>query len=161
MALANERSDQLHDRSGQVQWLSDLIRLEILLWERIDTRLRAEHDLPLSFFESLYLIGGSRNGGLRIGDLARALRVTVGGTSKLADRIERAGLIRREPDPDDRRASRIVLTRSGRRALAAAVTTYETELASALDAVLSKEEQAAMHDLVARLLTATNDRDPS
>jgi len=161
MARANERSDQLHDRSGRVQWLSDLIRLEILLWDRIDTRLRAEHDLPLSFFESLYFIGRSGNGGLRIGDLARALRVTVGGTSKLVDRIERAGLIRREPDPDDRRASRIVLTRSGRRSLAAAVTTYETELSRVLDAVLSKTEQAAMHDLVTRLLTATNDGEPS
>jgi DNA-binding MarR family transcriptional regulator len=161
MDRANERSDQLRDRPAQVQWLSDLIRLEIVLWDRIDTRLRAEHDLPLSFFESLYFIGRSRNGGLRIGDLARALRVTVGGTSKLADRIERAGLIRREPDPDDRRASRIVLTPSGRRALAAAVTTYETELAGALDAVLSKKEQAAMHDLVTRLLTATSDGEAS
>lgn len=144
------------DRSGRVQWLSDLIRLEIVLWERIDARLRDEHNLPLSFFESLYFIASSGDGGLRIGDLARALRVTVGGTSKLADRIERAGLIRREPDPHDRRASRVALTPSGRRALAAAVKTYEAELARILDAELSKEEQRAMQDLVTRLLTATN-----
>lgn len=161
MGEATERSDQLDDRSVRVQWLSDLIRLEILLWERIDVRLRAEHDLPLSFFESLYFIGHSTEGGLRIGELARALRVTVGGTSKLADRIEQAGLIRREPDPDDRRASRVVLTRSGRRALDAATTTYETELANALDATLSDKEQAAMHDFVTRLLTATDDGEPS
>ena len=40
---------------SRIQWLSDLIRLEIALWERIDTRLRQEHDLPLAFFESLLL----------------------------------------------------------------------------------------------------------
>jgi DNA-binding MarR family transcriptional regulator len=62
---------------------------------------------------------------MRAGDLARALRVTVGGTSKLVDRIERAGLIARQPDPDDRRASRVALTAAGKRKLAAALKTYE------------------------------------
>lgn len=51
----------------------------------------------------------------------RALRVTVGGTSKLVDRIGRAGLIARESDPDDRRASRLVLTTAGKRKLTAAL----------------------------------------
>src|SRR6187200_3004343 len=87
---------------SRIQWLSDLIRLEIALWQRIDTRLRQEHDLPLAFFESLFFIACSRDGSLRVGDLARALRVTVGGTSKLVDRIEAAGLIRRESVADDR-----------------------------------------------------------
>lgn len=150
-------SDPSGESSG-VQWLSDLIRLEIVLWERVDARLREKHHLPLAFFESLYFIGRSPAGSLRIGDLAEALRVTVGGTSKLVDRIERAGLIRREPDPDDRRASRVALTEPGRRALAAAVRTYEAELAGTLDPELNEEEQRTMHDLVTRLLTATSIR---
>ncbi len=156
-----KRPDLARDGAGRVQWLSDLIRLEIVLWERVDARLREEHELPLSFFESLYFISRSRDSGLRIGDLAQALGVTVGGTSKLADRIERAGLIRREPDPDDRRASRVALTPTGRRKLAAAVKTYEVELASALDSVLSRTEQKHMHHLVTRLLSATSEGDPS
>jgi DNA-binding MarR family transcriptional regulator len=149
------------ERSGGVQWLSDLIRLEIVLWERVDARLREKHDLPLAFFESLDIVGHSPDGALRIGDLAQALRITVGGASKLADRIERAGLIRREPDPDDRRASRVALTESGRRTLAAAVETYEAELARILDAELSETEQRTMHDLVTRVLTATGTREPA
>jgi DNA-binding MarR family transcriptional regulator len=148
-------------RGSRVQWLSDLIRLEIVLWERVDSRLRQEHDLPLAFFESLYFISRSPGVGLRIGDLARALRVTVGGTSKLADRIELAGLIRREPDPEDRRASRLALTLAGKRKLAAAVRSYEAELASALDGALSTDEQHAMHNLVTRLLAATSEGEPT
>src|SRR5258705_1322390 len=93
-----------------VAWATDLIRLEIALWDRVDARLREAHRLPLAFFESLRFISRAREGGMRVGDLARALRVTVGGTSKLVDRIESAGLIARAPDPDDRRASRAVLT---------------------------------------------------
>jgi DNA-binding MarR family transcriptional regulator len=160
-AVSNPSNPSNERPVAGVEWLSDLIRLEIVLWERVDARLREKHDLSLAFFESLHFIGRSPDGALRIGNLAQALRVTVGGTSKLADRIERAGLIRREPDPDDRRASRVALTESGRRTLAAATKTYEAELGRALDPELSDEEQRAMHDLVTRLLKATRDREPT
>jgi len=82
-------------------------------------------------------------------------------TSRLADWIKRARLISREPDPDDRRASLVALTPSGRLTLAAAVKTYENELARAFDAELGEEEQHAMHRLVTRLLTATSDGERS
>ncbi len=153
----SKRPDSSNGGIGGVQWLSDLIRLEIVLWERVDAQLKEKHDVPLSYFESLYFISRSPDGRLRVGDLAQALGVTVGGTSKLVDRIERAGLIRREPDPDDRRASRVALTPNGRRRLAAAVKTYEAELASVLDAVLSRTEQKRLHHLVARLLAASEE----
>lgn len=145
---------------SRIQWLSDLIRLEIALWDRIDARLKKEHGLPLAFFESLYFIGRSRDGSLRVGDLARALRVTVGGTSKVVDRIERAGLIRREPDGDDRRACRVVLTDDGKRKLAAASETYEAAMATVLDAALGADEQRRLHDLVTRMLVASDHGGP-
>jgi DNA-binding MarR family transcriptional regulator len=131
---------------------TDLIRLEIALWDRVDARLRGAHELPLSSFESLHFLSAAPLGSMRVGDLARALRVTVGGASKLVDRIERAGLIAREPDPDDRRASRVALTAAGRRRLTAAAKTYEAEVRSILDGVLRPEEQQRMSDYVARLL---------
>jgi DNA-binding MarR family transcriptional regulator len=137
-----------------VAWATDLIRLEIALWDRVDARLRESHELPLAFFESLLFISGAPRGSMRVGDLARALRVTVGGTSKLVDRIEIAGLIAREPDPDDRRASRVVLTTAGKRKLTAALKTYEAQVASILGGVLRPEEQQQMSDYVSRLLTS-------
>ncbi len=137
-----------------VAWATDLVRLEIALWDRVDARLRESHELPLAFFESLLFLSRARRGSMRVGDLARALRVTVGGTSKLVDRIERAGLIAREPDPDDRRASRVALTAAGKRKLAAALKTYEAEVGSILGGVLSPEEQRQLSDYVSRLLTS-------
>jgi DNA-binding MarR family transcriptional regulator len=137
-----------------VAWATDLVRLEIALWDRVDARLRESHELPLAFFESLLFASRAREGSMRVGDLARALRVTVGGTSKLVDRIERAGLIAREPDPADRRASRVALTAAGKRKLAAAVKSYEAEVAGIVGGVLSPEEQRQMRDYVSRLLTS-------
>jgi DNA-binding MarR family transcriptional regulator len=145
--------------SRRIQWMSDFIRLEIALWNRIDTALKRAHDLPLAFFESLFFIAQSRAGSLRIGDLARLLCISQGATSKLVDRIEQAGLLRREPDADDRRASRVVLTDTGRQTLAAASTTYAAELAALLDATLSTDEQQHLHDLVVRLGAALNEGD--
>lgn len=146
---------------SRIPWLSDLVRLEIALWERVDTRLRHEHGLSLAFFESLYCLGQAGDGGLRVGELARALRVTVGGTSKLVDRIEAAGLLRRNAATDDRRASRLLLTDDGARVLGEAGATYEAEMATALDAALSADEQCAMHALVRRLLVTIGDDRPA
>jgi DNA-binding MarR family transcriptional regulator len=133
---------------------TELIQLEIALWDRIDARLKAAHDLPFAFFEPLHLIARAPEGSLRVGDLARGLRITVGGTSKLVDRIEQAGLIAREPDPADRRVSRVALTTAGKRNLTAALKTYEAEVAGILDGALSSEEQHQMSDYVSRLLSS-------
>ena len=141
----------------RVQWLTDLIRLEILLWNRIDAGLKRRHDLPLAYFEALYMISRAPDGGLRIGDLAEGLRVTVGGTSKLVDRIEAAGLLRRVADPVDRRASRIVLTPAGRRKLTAATKTYAADLAATVDPVLTGAQQRQLHGMVGRLLSRAMD----
>jgi len=143
-----------------IQWLSDLIRVEIVLWNRINARLLQAHDLSLAFFESLYSMAQSPDGTLRIGELARSLRITVGATSKLVDRMEAAGLIRRQLDAEDRRASRVVLTDAGKQALAAASTTYTVELAALLDTTLTTDEQQHLHTLVKRLLTVTDHGEP-
>lgn len=137
---------------NRIQWLNDLIGLEIVLWNQIDNQLNKHHDLSHAFFQSLYFIGCSPEGSLRIGDLARSLRITVGATSKLIDRIEAAGLVKRTNDADDRRASRLVLTKIGTKKLADASKTYEAAMTTVLDASLSANEQQRLHDLIVRLL---------
>jgi DNA-binding MarR family transcriptional regulator len=138
-----------------VHWLNDLVRLEIILWERVNARLRADPGITMAQFEALHTVADSGREALRVGDLAAALAITIGGASKLADRVVAAGLLHRLPDPDDRRASRVALTPAGRTALTAATTTYENCLADLLDPTLTAAEQSQMHSLVTRLLTAT------
>lgn len=142
--------------SSRIAWLSDLIQLEIVLWDRINARLKAEHGLSLAFFQALDALGRSPDASLRVGDLARALRITVGAASKLVDRVEAAGLIRRALDADDRRASRVVLTATGRGLLADARMTYEAELGTILDATLTVDEQQQVHTLIRRLLNTAH-----
>lgn len=117
------------DRRGMEdlkQLFSDLIRFETELWNAIDARLRAEHDLPLHKFEPMQIIAGRPD--CRVYDIAGALSLTTGGVSKLVDAIEATGYCARRPNPDDRRSSIIELTPSGKKALAQATRTFEREL---------------------------------
>src|SRR5262249_27909045 len=55
--------------------------------------------------------------------LSRSMMVSSGGTTKRLDRLEAQGLIRRDPDPDDRRGTLVTLTDTG----LATIETVETE----------------------------------
>ena len=115
------------------QLFSDLVRLETELWDAVDERLRITVDLPLSWYEPMLII--DQRAGCRVHDIAESLSITVGGTSKLVDRIETAGLCQRRPNPDDRRSSLIALTPAGQERLASATAEVDDEVARRFAAV--------------------------
>jgi DNA-binding MarR family transcriptional regulator len=114
---------------------NELVRFETELWNAVDARLRAEHDLPLHRFEPMQII--ERTPECRVYDIAETLSITTGGASKIVDSIESAGHAKRRPNPDDRRSSIIELTPAGKRLLAKATTTFEAELELRLGSALS------------------------
>jgi DNA-binding MarR family transcriptional regulator len=58
------------------------------------------------------------------GELSRSTMVTTGGMTKRLDRLEAAGLIRREPDPRDRRGKLIALSDEGRALMDEAIAAH-------------------------------------
>ena len=130
------------------QIFSDLVWLETELWQATDARLKADFDLPLVRFKPMQVIG--RLPSCRVNDIAVEMSMTVGGTSKLVDRIERAGHCRRTPNPNDRRSSVVVLTPAGKRLLVEATEAFEEELELRLGSVLSPR---ALQQLGASLRT--------
>jgi DNA-binding MarR family transcriptional regulator len=117
---------------------TDLVRYQIELWNAVDSRLRVDHDLPLSRFEPMQIIAQRES--CRVFDIAEEMVITVGGTSKLVDRLEAAGHVRRRANPGDRRSSIIELTPGGRRLLAKATATYEDELGLRLGSAIPARE---------------------
>ena len=105
---------------------TDLVRLETRLYNALDARLKAEHNLPLGQFEFLRFLAS--RGTARVYDLAHQMAITVGATSKAVDRLEAAGRCRRTANPDDRRSSLVAVTPEGERILAEATPTVEAEL---------------------------------
>jgi DNA-binding MarR family transcriptional regulator len=87
---------------------------------------------------------------LRPTDLTDATMLTSSGTTKRLDKLEQAGLIRREPDPDDRRGTLITLTEAGR-ALIDSVTAAHLANERRLLAALGATEQRELADLLRKL----------
>jgi len=128
---------------------SDLLRLETELWDAVAARLRSEHDLELSWFEPMQVI--ARTPDCRVQEIAAALSITVGGTSKLVDRLEAAGWCRRRENPGDARSSCIELTPAGKRLLAAATRTFTTELDARLGQALSERQLRELSSMIAKI----------
>jgi DNA-binding MarR family transcriptional regulator len=73
--------------------------------------------VPLSWYDVLIELLEAPGQRLRQRDLTSKVVLTRSGISRLIDRLEAADLVRREPDPADRRGDQIVLTDVGRAAV--------------------------------------------
>ena len=133
---------------------SALMRLETELCGAVESRLRADHDLPLPHFEFMRVIAATPR--CRVQDIATELSITVGGTSKIVDRIEAAGHCARRANPDDRRSSIVELTPAGKRLLARASGTVEDELRGRLGAALSDRTAVQLTRTLTRLKDAAS-----
>ena len=108
-----------------------------------------EHGLEPGWHDVLATL--RRSGGtLRPTDLTNASMLTSSGTTKRLDKLEQAGLIAREPDPDDRRGTLISLTPEGRRQLDA-LTPAHLDNERRILSGLSEADQRRLADLLRKL----------
>jgi DNA-binding MarR family transcriptional regulator len=90
-----------------------LIHLRTELQRRREPGDATTHELTTSQALALRLV--IFEGPQRVGSLAKHLGVTMATASRTVDALVAADLVRREPDPQDARAVRVVLTARGRR----------------------------------------------
>lgn len=84
--------------------------------------------------------------------LYEATMISSGGMTNRLDRLERAGLVERRPDPGDRRGKLIALTDAGRRVIDETIGRH-VENEQRLLAVLSPAEQQSLDDLLKKLIS--------
>ncbi|MEV4131730.1 MarR family transcriptional regulator [Dactylosporangium sp. NPDC049742] len=107
--------------------------------------------LSAGAFDLLVRLSLSGEDGLPLGELAQALGVTPRNVTGLVDTLEHKGLLRRVPDPADRRSVRAVATDDGRAWLA----TFRAPTRMAMEAVFagfSAAEADQLRDLCLRLV---------
>jgi DNA-binding MarR family transcriptional regulator len=91
---------------------------------RLQQDLLVECGLQPTWFEVLLRLVRSPGGQLKMSELAAQVSFTSGGFTRLADRIEAAGLIERQPCPTDRRAAFAVITAEGRAVVESAAVVH-------------------------------------
>jgi DNA-binding MarR family transcriptional regulator len=142
-----------------VRLFRDLVRLETSLWNRVDARVHQEHGLPLAWLEVMQVV--STTPGCRVLDVAEALFITVGGASKVVDKVQAGGWCIRLPNPSDGRSSLIELTESGESLLEAANVTFEDALAAYLGAAAPTGELTRLSNTLGRLRRHLITTDPA
>ncbi|MGH3072420.1 MAG: MarR family winged helix-turn-helix transcriptional regulator [Gaiellaceae bacterium] len=79
----------------------------------IEADLAAAELPPLGWYDVLWALYRASEQRLRIHELAEEVVLSRTGMSRLVDRIERAGMLRREPVPNDGRGAYAVITEAG------------------------------------------------
>lgn len=90
----------------------------------LDRELERRHGLPLTSYEVLLQIADSPTGTLRMSDIAERVLLSRSGLTRLVDRLERDGLVRRRTCPSDLRGQNAELTERGREVFADARRTH-------------------------------------
>ena len=117
----------------------------------IEEDLERRGHVPLEWYDVLVAISDAPQGRLRLKDLGRELVLTRSGATRLADKLEVAGLLERQRVHDDRRGVILSLTASGRRALRSAWPIYARGITDRFLAKLTSGEVDIVSSALARI----------
>src|SRR5690349_3329669 len=110
----------------------------------------AERGLPdLTWYDALWALRTGEGGRRRMGELGEAVVLSRTAIVRLVDRLEAAGVARREPVPEDRRGAYVVITPEGRALLKRMWPVYSAGIERLFAAHASKTMGAAL-DRMAR-----------
>src|SRR3954451_16389738 len=101
-----------------------MLRVHAALVKQLDAELSSAHRLPLSSYEVLLNLEAAPGKKRRMAELADSVLLSRSGMTRLVDRLEKDGLLRRDTCTDDGRGAYAVLTEKGAAALAEARRTH-------------------------------------
>ena len=153
------------DRWLEVAWLQDIPNLDLEVEGIVDrigglskrfkrslNAVIAEHGLT---YEEWDVLGALRQAGppfrRSAGDLAKRTELSSGAMTNRLDRLEKAALVKRLPDPDDRRGVLIELTKAGEKKWLESAG-VEAAFEALIGAALSKREKEQLNSLLRRLM---------
>jgi DNA-binding MarR family transcriptional regulator len=123
-----------------------VLRLHAALLPRLDQAVARDGGMSLSWYDVLLELrdGGGR---LTMGQLSERVVLSRTRVSRLVDELAAAGLVAREPNPDDGRSAFAVLTAEGRRRFLLAARAY----LPAIDREFASVDARSLGDVADRL----------
>jgi DNA-binding MarR family transcriptional regulator len=117
----------------------------------LEQELQSAHGLSFSDYFALLALDKAEGGALRMHDLAKPVRLTRSGLTRLVERHERLGLVERRPCPDDARGTEAAITDAGRQLVHAASATHLAGVRRRFLARFSPEELRVLAEQFGRL----------
>jgi len=147
--MARSREPTLNDQ--QLDAWRVFLRAHSELIRVLDRELEAEQGFPITFFDVMAQLNQA-GGRLRMSELADAVLLSRSGVTRLVDRMERDGLVKREHCPTDRRAMYATITPEGKRALAKARPVHVRGVAEHFGRYLSDEDAKRITAALGRMV---------
>jgi DNA-binding MarR family transcriptional regulator len=130
---------------------ADLVRI-------LGDELDLERGLPLSWYDVLVQLQEA-GGRLRMQELADSVLLSKSGLTRLIDRMEAKGYVRREQFRDDKRGMLAILTASGRTALNRAAPGHLRGIQEHFGQYLTDAEARTIRDALTKVVRAAG-REP-
>ena len=109
----------------------------------LDAEMQAARDLTFRWYDVLVHLEDAEHG-LRMTEVANRILASKSGLTRVIDRMEEAGLVRRERPPDDRRAINVFITPEGLAALTSARAVHRRGIQEHFLGQLSNSEITAL-----------------
>jgi DNA-binding MarR family transcriptional regulator len=152
-----DRAGQLWERNwpgedvevyAAMRAVTSIMRAQQILIAELDARLRP-FGVTFSRYEALVVLSYSREGALPLSKLGERLQVHATSVTNVIDRLEAAGLVRRQPNPRDGRGTLAVISAEGRDVVAKA--TAELNAARFGLTALAPPELASVFEVLRQL----------
>ena len=138
--------------SAELQTWRTFLRAHATVTRRLEAELVAEHELPLASYDVLVQLSEAPGRSLRMTELADRVLLSRSGLTRLADRLERDGLLRREACPSDARGTLAVLTDGGLARLEQAWPTHRRGVGEHVTGRLAPDEVVELGRLLGKLV---------
>jgi DNA-binding MarR family transcriptional regulator len=117
----------------------------------LERELTERRGISLTWYDALLQLSEAPGQRMRMSELADSIVISRSGFSRAARRMEEAGLIAKEPSPEDGRGAYVVLTDVGRRAFRRAAAVHLRGVAEHFLCHLTEEEAAVMERALRRV----------
>ena len=129
-----------------------LLRAHQVLLDRVESNLKAAEMPPLGWYDVLLELKRDESGHLRQFELAERVLLSKYNLSRLLDRLEDAGLVKRQRSKDDARGADVSITASGRALQKRMWPVYRSAIGKHFASHLSAEEVDQLAALLQRML---------
>ncbi len=127
------------------------------MWLPAALDLQLQHDAGISHFEYgvMSALVHQPKQSMRMKELARATNSALSRLSRVVDRLTAQGWVERHPDPDDGRVTLAVLTRDGRRKVAAATPGHIATVRALVFDQMTPEQTRDLGAMLTKVVTAS------
>ena len=136
-----------------------LIRTVGTLLRTFERELQESEGLPLTWYDVLIQLCKAPGGRLRMQALADSVVLSRSGLTRLIDRMEKAGLVRREPSKEDRRGYFAVVIEEGKRVFEHARPVHHRGIKEHFTQHLDNADVQALHTALAKVRKANQPQD--